>query len=222
MRDKALEAYEEAQRYAATQTPGALKTTPSVHDRGEVTLQMDYDIKSLAGSSFNGIPVITNRTLTQTVRLKDGETTIVAGLLDREETRSLTGLPWLANIPGAGYAFGARSNSYQDQELLILITPRLMRIPVRDSRTIYAGRGDARGRAGAGALGGVAPTPEPERGPGENPPPPTTPPAQQTPPGQENPAAAPPPQPPQPQPQQPQPQQPQQQQPPQNPPDPQR
>jgi Flp pilus assembly secretin CpaC/tetratricopeptide (TPR) repeat protein len=204
-----------------------IKTTPSVHDRGEVTLQMDYDIKSLAGSSFNGIPVITNRTLTQTVRLKDGETTIVAGLLDREETRSLTGLPWLANIPGAGYAFGDRSNSYQDQELLILITPRLMRIPVRDSRTIYAGRGDARGRAGAGALGGVAPTPEPERGPGENPPPPTTPPAQETPPGQENPAAAPPPQPPQPQPQQPQPQQPQQQQPqqqqpPQNPPDPQR
>lgn len=173
-----------------------IKTTPSVHGNGEVTLQMDYEIKSLAGSSFNGIPVISNRKLTQTIRLKDGQTSIVAGLLDREETKTLTGLPGFAQIPGTNYIAGSHNNSFKDTELLILITPRLMRNPVHDSRTIYAGRGELRGRAGLG-VGPPVTQPEPERGP-ENPPPAgVTPPAQEQP-GQENPPGAPPAQPQQP------------------------
>jgi type II secretory pathway component GspD/PulD (secretin) len=183
-----------------------IKTTPSLHGNNEVTLQMDYEIKALAGSSFNGIPVIANRTLSQTVRLKEGETSIVAGLLDREETRTLTGLPGFTGLAGANYLLGSHNNSSQDRELLILITPRVMRVPVHDSRTIYAGRGEPRGRAGAGTVVAPTPQPEPERGP-ENPPP-----AQEQP-QPENPAAAPPPPPPQPAPQQ---------QPQQNPPEPQR
>jgi type II secretory pathway component GspD/PulD (secretin) len=194
-----------------------IKSTPSLHGNGEVTLQMEYEIKSLAGSSFNGIPVIANRALTQTIRLKEGETSIVAGLLDREETRSLTGLPGFAEIPGANYAFGSHNDAFQDRDLLILVTPRVVRTAMHDSRTIYAGRGEFRGRAGAGGVVSPAPQPEPERGP-ENAPAGATPPAQeqQQP---ENPAA-PPQQPPQPQPQQQPPQpapQPQQQ-----PPEPQR
>jgi type II secretory pathway component GspD/PulD (secretin) len=116
-----------------------VKATPSVTAGDEVTLQLDFEIRSLAGVSVNGIPVITNRTLSQTVRVKEGESTLLAGLLDKEETRSLTGLPGLARIPAADYLFAQRANSNQDTELLILVTPHKLRVPPHTSQTILAG-----------------------------------------------------------------------------------
>ena len=138
-----------------------VKATPTLHPNKEVTLQLDFEIKALAGSSVDGIPVITNRTLTQVVRLKEDETSIITGLLDNEETRTITGLPGFAQIPGAGYAFGTHNNSFTNSELLILITPRRVRLPSRESHDIYAGRGDATGRGSSGANAPLAPPPEP-------------------------------------------------------------
>jgi Flp pilus assembly secretin CpaC len=132
-----------------------VKATPTVHEKNEVTLQLEFEIRALAGNNVNGIPVITNRTVSQTVRLKEGEPSIVAGLLDNEETKSLTGIPGLANLPGVGYAFGLRSTSLNDTELLIVVTPRRMSDRVRTSLTRFAGRG------GAGGAGAPSP-PEPE------------------------------------------------------------
>src|SRR6266699_50891 len=73
-----------------------IKATPTLHANNEVTLLLDFEIRSLAGSSVNGIPVISNRTLTQTVRVKQDEPTVIGGLTDAEETRSITGLPGFA------------------------------------------------------------------------------------------------------------------------------
>jgi Flp pilus assembly secretin CpaC len=119
-----------------------VKATPTLHSHHEVTLQLEFEIRALAGANVNGIPVISNRTLTQTIRVKDDETSIIGGLLDNEETRSLTGLPGFANLPGLGYAFGGRNNSLKNTEFLILITPRRLRDPIRNARSIYAGRGE--------------------------------------------------------------------------------
>jgi len=138
-----------------------VKATPTLHANKEVTLQLDFEIKALAGSSVDGIPVITNRTLTQVVRLKEDETSIITGLLDNEETRTISGIPGFAQIPGAGYVFGAHNNSFTNSELLILITPRRVRLPFRESHDIYAGRGDASGRGSVGANAPLAPPPEP-------------------------------------------------------------
>ena len=156
-----------------------VKATPTLHPNKEVTLQLDFDIKALAGSSVNGIPVISSRTLTQVVRLKEDETSILTGLLDLEETRTITGLPGFAQIPGAGYAFGVHTNSFTNSELLILITPRRVRLPFRESHDIYAGRGDTSGRGSSGANVPLAPpreppqpTPEPAQPTGELPAPP--------------------------------------------------
>lgn len=125
-----------------------VKATPTMHSNHEVTLQLEFEIRALAGSNINGIPVITNRTLNQTVRVKEDETTIIGGLLDNEETRSLVGLPGFANLPGVGYAFGGRNNSRKNTEFLILVTPRILREPPRTAPTIFAGRGDPQGRSG--------------------------------------------------------------------------
>jgi type II secretory pathway component GspD/PulD (secretin) len=155
-----------------------VKATPSLHANHEVTLQLEFDIKALAGTAINGIPVITSRTITQMVRLKEDETSLLTGLLDQQETKTITGLPGLAPLPGIGYAFGARTNTLQDNELLILVTPRRVRSPLRESKTIYAGRGELTGAGGRGGFGGgaappsPAPPPQPAPTPTEAPPPP--------------------------------------------------
>ncbi len=130
-----------------------VKATPTLHPNREVTLQLEFEIRALSGNNINGIPIISNRTLNQTIRVKEDETTLIGGLLDKEETRAITGLPGFANLPGAGYAFGNRNNSLRDTEFLILVTPRRLRSPVREARSIFAGRGDTstRGSIGAGA-----------------------------------------------------------------------
>jgi tetratricopeptide (TPR) repeat protein len=144
-----------------------IKATPTLHPNNEVTLLLEFEIRALAGSSVNGIPVISNRTLTQTVRVKEDEPTLIGGLTDTEETRSITGLPGFAEIPAVGYLFGSRNNSLQDTELLIVVTPRKMRRADHLTRTIFAGRGDPGGRGGAGpgALQPLQPgTPQPPAG----------------------------------------------------------
>jgi type II secretory pathway component GspD/PulD (secretin) len=119
-----------------------VKATPSLHPNNEVTLQLEFEIRALAGGNINGIPIISNRTLTQTVRVKDDQPTLIGGLTDREETRSLTGLPGFAELPGVGYAFGGRTNSLSDTELMILITPHRLRSPQHQTGTIFAGHGE--------------------------------------------------------------------------------
>jgi hypothetical protein len=128
-----------------------VKATPDLNDNDEVTLQMEFEVRALAGTKVNGLPVITNRTLSQAVRLKENETSLIGGLLDQQETKTITGLPGLAEIQGMGYAFGVRNNSSSNTEFLILVTPRMVRLPQHDSRTIYAGRGDTAGRGTSGA-----------------------------------------------------------------------
>jgi len=133
-----------------------IKATPYVHGANEVTLQMEFEIRSLAGTALNGIPVINNQTLNQTIRLKQDETTLVGGLTDREAAKSLASLPGLGEVPGLAYALQNRNNTSQDTEVLILITPRKLRIPPRLSKSIYAGPNPGAGTSGSG----LAPQPQ--------------------------------------------------------------
>ena len=130
-----------------------IKATPTIHANDEVTLQLEFEIRALAGTSINGIPILTNRTLSQTVRIKEEEPTLIGGLLDNEETRTLTGLPGFANLPSpAGYFFGQRNTTGQDTELVILITPHKLRLKDRVSRSIYVGRDTNTGRTGSAPI----------------------------------------------------------------------
>ena len=191
-----------------------IKATPQLHDTKDVTLQLEFEIKALSGSNINGIPVITNRTVTQTVRLKEDETSLVTGVLSDNEAKSISGIPGLATLPGIGYAFGTRSNSFTNDELLFLITPRRVRSAFHESKTIYAGTGEPSGRGQGGAAVPAGPRPDqepvpvPAQPPVETPPPstppstpPSAPPQPGPPPAQQPPANQPPQnQPPQPQP----------------------
>ena len=141
-----------------------VKATPRIHPDDEVTLQMNFEISSLTTQAFNGIPVIANQAITQTVRLKQNETTAIAGILQPQETRAVSGTPGIAGLPGVGM-FGSTVNTQnQDSELLILITPRTVSLTPRKDHVIYAGR---RTSEGAGSFGPTRqerqtlPTPQP-------------------------------------------------------------
>jgi Flp pilus assembly secretin CpaC len=136
-----------------------IRTTPAVHGNNEMTLQLEFEIRALAGSSINGIPVITNRTVSQTVRLKENETSVIAGLLDKEETNSLNGIPGFAQLPGLGYAFGTKNSSSTDNEFLILVTPHRMNDRARETHARYVGRNPVGNPAG---IQPEAPAPSPE------------------------------------------------------------
>jgi len=119
-----------------------IRATPMQHANGEVTLQLELEIRSLSGENVNGIPILSNRTLSQTVRVKMDEPSLIAGMTDVEQTRSITSLPGFADIPGASYALGTRNNSLQDTELLIVVTPHKLRFTEHMTPAIFAGRGD--------------------------------------------------------------------------------
>ena len=159
-----------------------IKVTPTLHADHEVTLHLEFEIRALANAAVNGIPVLSNRTLDQTVRLKEDEPSILGGLTDREETRSITGLPGFAEIPGPpGYAFGLHGDTFQDTELLFVVTPRRLRTADHKSRTVYAGRGEPGGPSGTGGQQPAEPAPQPVQ------PAPQPPPQQQQPPTQPQP-----------------------------------
>jgi tetratricopeptide (TPR) repeat protein len=119
-----------------------VKATPTLHPNDEVTLQLEFEIRALAGGNVNGIPILSNRTLSQTIRVREGVPSVIGGLADREETRAITGLPGFAELPGIGYAFGGRTKTLTDTELLIVITPHRLRSPQKQTGTIFAGQGE--------------------------------------------------------------------------------
>jgi len=119
-----------------------VKATPHLHANDEVTLQLEFDIKSLTGSSVNGIPVLSNRNIEQTIRLHENETSILSGIIEKNESRTLSGLPWTSTTPGVGLLTGEDTNNNQQTETLILVTPRAVRLPPHDVPAIYAGRGE--------------------------------------------------------------------------------
>jgi Flp pilus assembly secretin CpaC len=136
-----------AAQVAQTPYPGAqyediglkVKAVPHIHNGGEVTLNLTFEIRSLSGSNINGIPIIANETLEQVVRVRENETTLLTGLLNKQLVTSIAGWPGLGEIPSAGALASTHNNTNTDTELLFVITPRLLRQIPHSGRTIYAG-----------------------------------------------------------------------------------
>lgn len=105
-----------------------IKVTARVHNDGEVSLALEISSRALSGNSANGVPGISNRELQTQVRVRDGETVILSGLLDQSESRSRGAVPGLSAIPGLGILFGDEMRQRSDSEVLLLITPHIVRL----------------------------------------------------------------------------------------------
>jgi Bacterial type II and III secretion system protein/FG-GAP-like repeat len=117
-----------------------ITVTPRLMANQEVSLKLAFEIKSLAGTSINGIPILSNRTIEQTVRLREDETSVLSAALQSNEMRAINGSPFLAEQPVADYLAGTHNNTLANSELLILVTPRLVRLAPRKDQVFYAGR----------------------------------------------------------------------------------
>ena len=118
-----------------------VQATPRMHADADITLDLKFDISSLAGLAVNGIPILSNRSIQQVVRLRENQTSVLSGMIQSSETPSITGLPGAAEAGPLGYLAGLRSKQQSETELVIAITPRQLRLAPRTDRTIYAGRG---------------------------------------------------------------------------------
>jgi type II secretory pathway component GspD/PulD (secretin) len=105
-----------------------VKATPEVH-QDAVSLKLEVAIKALGTQSFNGVPVISNRSYSGSLRLSDGQSGVVAGTLDHQEQKSLSGPPGLGLIPGLGRVLSTESRNQLESELLIIVTPHIVALP---------------------------------------------------------------------------------------------
>jgi general secretion pathway protein D len=122
-----------------------IDVTPRVHPDNQVSMKLSIEISSIAGSSsIGGInqPVISQRKIEHDVRLKEGEVSVLGGLIERTETKNQNGIPGFAEIPLAKYLFSDNNNQIQDNEVLIVLTPHIIRLPsitAANLRTMAAG-----------------------------------------------------------------------------------
>jgi general secretion pathway protein D len=103
-----------------------IDVTPRVHHDGEVTLTMKLEVSSL-GALFQNNPTFRSRNVNSVIRLKDGETNILAGLISDEERVSLTGLPGLSDLPVVGRLFSRNHKEAQETDIVMTLTPRIVR-----------------------------------------------------------------------------------------------
>jgi general secretion pathway protein D len=107
-----------------------IDVTPHVHADREVTLKITMEISSVVGqSSIGGIsqPIIGQKKIEHEIRLRDGESSLIGGIFDDAQTKSLSGIPGLAQIPILGYFFGQKTQDHSQDETVFAITPHIIR-----------------------------------------------------------------------------------------------
>ena len=107
-----------------------IDVTPHVHQNGEITLKMTMDVSAVTGkSTIGGIdqPIIGQRKIEHEIRLKDGEANLLGGILEDNETKSLSGIPGLSQIPILKYLFGQTQQDHAENEIVFAIVPHIIR-----------------------------------------------------------------------------------------------
>ena len=106
----------------------SLKVTPHITPDGRVSMKVDVKNDSQGDvAPGSNTPSINKKKATTEVLIRDGETTVIGGILQITRNESRSGLPWLSKIPVLGYLFRHDVNSTQNRELLIFITPRVLK-----------------------------------------------------------------------------------------------
>ncbi|HEY0704817.1 MAG TPA: cohesin domain-containing protein [Candidatus Acidoferrales bacterium] len=109
-----------------------IEVTPRVHPDGEVSMKLTVEVSSIIGTSnIGGIsqPVISQRKIEHDIRLKEGEVSVLGGLIERTDTKNINGIPGIGEVPLMKYFFSDNSTQVQEDETLIVLTPHILRLP---------------------------------------------------------------------------------------------
>jgi hypothetical protein len=114
-----------------------IKAKPTVNSNLDVGLALEVELRTLAGQSLNGVPIIANRQYKGSILLANGEPAVVAGEITNNEQRSLSGIPGLGQVPGLNKIAASNSLTSQSDELLIVITPHVVNAPQPQDAEIW-------------------------------------------------------------------------------------
>lgn len=107
-----------------------MEITPRVHPDGQITLKTSMEISNLNGSqTIGGItqPIISTRKVEHTIRLMDGETNLLGGIMEVQDTSTTGGTPFLGQIPILKYLFSTTTKEHITNELVFLLVPHIVR-----------------------------------------------------------------------------------------------
>jgi general secretion pathway protein D len=147
--------------------------TPRTHHDDAVSLAVRVELSAISGTGFGGLPTFGNRSISTVIRLKDGETNMLAGLIRDEERTSLSGIPGLSDIPVIGPLFAFNHKESQETDIILTLTPRIVRVLNLSDADLQAFRV---GRDSGAPITDIPPLPvplpvQPVRPPGEEQPP---------------------------------------------------
>ena len=111
------------------QTGVTLTVTPRVNSSGLVTMEIKQEVSSAVSTTSSNIdaPTIQQRQIESTVAINSGETIVLGGLIQDTKTNAESGIPILHRIPVFGKLFGQTRDEVRRTELLVMITPRVIR-----------------------------------------------------------------------------------------------
>ncbi len=106
----------------------SLIVNPRVNEEGMVTLTISPTVAALRGTSEFALPVVTERSVVTSVRVRSGETAVIAGLVSDEETILVKKIPFLGDLPIAGELFKHRERRPTHREILVFVTPTVVEV----------------------------------------------------------------------------------------------
>jgi len=123
-----------------------IEVEPRVHHNKEVTLKLTIEVSNLNGFveviSGQRQPIIGTRSISSTIRLKDGETNFLAGLFRTDKSNTTNSVPFLGDIPILGRLFSKKATTDTATDLVLTLTPHIIRIPdvtAADLEPVYVG-----------------------------------------------------------------------------------
>ncbi|MBA3269861.1 MAG: type II and III secretion system protein, partial [Acidobacteria bacterium] len=139
--------------------------TPRTHHNDDVSLAVKIEVSNISGTGFGDLPTFGNRSINTVIRLKDGETNMLAGLIRDDERRVMNGIPGLSDLPILGPLFARNRRETQETDIVLTLTPRIVRVldlKAEDLVPFRVGRD-----SGAPLIDIPLPSPLPPRPPGD-------------------------------------------------------
>lgn len=118
-----------------------VEVTPTVHYDDDVTLKIHIEVSSQSGNvTIEGVtePILSQRVADQVIRLREGEASILGGILNNQEQDNWTGIPGLSSIPILKYLFGSKDHTINNDEIVFAVVPHVVRGPELDQENLRA------------------------------------------------------------------------------------
>jgi general secretion pathway protein D len=107
-----------------------IEMTPHIHNNNDVSMKISLEVSDIDSySTIGGLtePVIGQRKIDHEIRMRDGEVSLIGGMMEHDDSNSMSGLPWLSSIPGVKYLFGQGQKSKSDTETVFALMPHVVR-----------------------------------------------------------------------------------------------